>query len=189
VLADLLSRRGQIDADAVVLTTERDTLAYSALAGGDARARKKLEELNKQLARLRDDEAALSAAVVTAQSMVRDAEEALRDAQRVDNGIKALALLDPLKTAGQTIDAAIGQLLQGLDQLRSDVRQLRAWGCHPTSEQSMQVAIRRALESALQAELDVPLHRPAERRDFSDLCRLWGENCLATLRTPDRKAA
>src|SRR5882724_4957700 len=88
VLADLISRRGQIDADVVTLTTERDTLAYSALAGGDARARKRLEDVNRQLARLRDDEAALSAAVTTAQSIVRDAEEALRDAQRVDNGVK-----------------------------------------------------------------------------------------------------
>jgi hypothetical protein len=179
--AELLTRRGQIDADHVALTTERDGLAFSAMTG-DPVAKKQLDGLHKRLVGLRDDEASLSAAIATASELVTHAEDELNALQRVDGATKALALLDPLAADGQAADDAAHAFLQAIDRIRSNLRQLRSLGTHPVGEKIMDIDIRRAIEAMFQSELGTELQRPSARRNLSDLCRLWGENVLTQMR-------
>jgi hypothetical protein len=182
LLAGLITKRAKCDEDAVILTEERESCAFGAHTGDDV-ARRRLASINKQFTALKLDEESIAAAIVESHLRVSMAEQALRDAIAVTNGVKALELITPLLRTGATIDLAIGQVVQGVAQFRSEVRQLRSLGAHPASEEAMRSAIRRALEAAFAGELEVPSQRPDARRSFGDIARLWTENVRNVIRS------
>lgn len=187
-LALFISHKADHEKKVAALGRERAELSYEAHKGCP-KSRKRLDQLHLEAAKADSEQLSLGSAISAAHVRVSDAESALRDARRREDGLVALALLAPLTDAGSAVDDAVVQLLQGLDRLRSTVRELRSLGCHPASEAAMRVAIKVALESALSDELDVPLHRPSERRAFADLSRLWAANCRTAIGRTEEEAA
>jgi hypothetical protein len=175
-LADLITKRGKIDEEGVILVEQRETLAFDAHCG-NATARRKLDNLNQQLSKLRLDEESLQSAIATAHLRVSEAEQALRQAQSAANASAAQALCPLLLEHGVAADAAVAELTEALDGIRDTIRQLRQLGVHAVNERSMALALKQALENALIVEgLDVPLHPPHQRRGFGQLVTVWLRN-------------
>jgi hypothetical protein len=188
-LASFIDKRALHEKKLAQLGRARSELAFDAHRG-DGKARKRLDALHLEAAKADSEFLSLDSAIAEAHVRVSSAEELLRQAQTAANATTAATLLEPLEADGQLVDRLIAQLLQGLDQLRSDVRTLRSLGAHPCSEAAMRVAINRALESALSSEMaDLPLHRPSERKSFSELARLWIANCRTVLGKHEQEAA
>jgi chromosome segregation ATPase len=193
-LNDLIVRRNNIDGATLKLQSERDSLAYAALTGDD-KAQRHITSIRTQLAKLRDTEIELAAAISTAHTYVSSAEVELRQAQQASNAVAAQKLLPALLEHGVAGDAAIVELREALAGIRDTIRDLRTLGHHAVNERVMQLAIKTALEVALIDEgLAVPLHQPSLRRSLTQLAGSWVANVESqqlahTLQNPTTEAA
>jgi hypothetical protein len=187
-LNDLINRRRSIDVDAVALGRERDAIAFDALTTTDAKAQRRLADVRKRLAALRDDEAELDAAIHTAGARVAFAEEALRDAVDAQKARGALSHLHDLKAGGTRLDACVDALLREYALFQHTCRAIRSLGAGFPGEGLMRVALRRALASRLAAtDLELDSVNPQQLYGFEALVDIWatGVTKWAAERLPD----
>jgi hypothetical protein len=144
------------------ISAERDASAYSAHAGGDAKARKRLNELTDEALRQGHEMASLEAALKTARQHLAEAEHAEATAADRQRAKQAQALAEKI---GARMKRAHASLSNGFDELAAaerELSELHQTGLTHLSHQSFRVNVVIALKSLLRS---LPV---TYRRDFAD---------------------
>ena len=185
-LADAKSRQDQVE-------SELKEIAFAAHTG-EADARKRLERLHADTAKISAEVLSLEAAVVEAKRRVREAEAAESDDVARAKAERALALLEDFTKRGAELDEALGAFLGKYAALTADFHKLDALGYAPTTFALVKSNMQAAAATALQfTELRQAFLAPNERRNFVTVIEGWGRNvrmrATARLNAKTAKAA
>jgi hypothetical protein len=174
VLADLQAKRDQSVADGHKLGEERARIAFQAHTG-DKGARRRLDEVNLEIARLESDRSGLDSAIAEANSRVQQAQAAeasAADRQRAKQAQTVAAQI------GARLKRAHASLSNGFDELAAaerELSELHALGVTHPNHAAFRVNAVLALKTLLR-------RLPAGwRRDFADRIELGHSERLTLL--------
>jgi hypothetical protein len=176
VLSGLRQKREAAVARGVVLGEERTTLAFAAHADDDAKARKRLDEINRESAlgdsELRSIDAALSeGAKRLAAAQAVEAREADRERAR-----EILAVTERMKAAGMALDHALEVLVAAGEDVHAATDALHMLGCPtPTGQQLLSFG-ERVIRGAVQKTIwsrAIERLAPGEHTSFSRVIDGW----------------
>jgi hypothetical protein len=144
---------------------------------GEAAARKKLDELNKQGIAVGLEIQSLEVAVSIARGKLADARADADDGVARDHARRALALLDDFAKRGDELQQALDRFVAKYGDLTNDFKLLEAIGYPPTNYPLIRVNMRAAMLTALMvSDLKVEHLAPNERRGFRDVIEGWANN-------------
>jgi hypothetical protein len=176
VLSGLRQKRDAAVARGVALGEERTTLAFAAHADDDAKARKRLDEINREAAlgdsELRSIDAAIGEATKRlAAAQAVEAREAERQRAR-----EVLAVTERMKAAGQAIDDALAVLVAAGEDVHAAADALHMLGCpSPTGQQLLSFG-ERVIRGAVQKTMwsrAIERLAPGEHTSFSRVIDGW----------------
>jgi hypothetical protein len=182
-LADLETRRSEVDARKSRLDGERHALSYDAMVkpGGAAATR-------LQLATVKSVEAGtelenLNSAIVAAKQHVLTAQDATASERRRQDARDARQKLAEMRAAGLAANAALDDFIAALGRFEKIGDALRHSGVPGMPSVSLaRVATRRALDSMLMPiGLQSQLLGPSERRDLAGLVQVWAAQIEAQI--------
>ena len=185
-LADAKSRHDEAQSEA----TE---IAFAACTG-EADAKRRLDRLHSDIAKISAEVFSLGAAIIEARRRVREAEASEADDVARAKAERALALLEEFGKRGAELDEALTAFLAKWEALKSDVRQLEALGYSPSTPPLTAKNMQSAVATKLQfTELRQAFLAPHERRNFVDVIEGWGRSVRmraeARLKAKTAKAA
>lgn len=183
-LADAKSRHDEAESEA-------KEIAFAACTG-EPDAKKRLERLHAETAKIGAEIISLGAAVVEARRRVAEALAAETDAAQIAKANGALALLADFEKRGAKLDAALAAFLAEYAALTSDFHKLDAIGYAPATFPLVKSSMSAAVASALMfTDLRQSFPAPHERRNFVDCIAGWGRNVRlrATARLNAKTAA
>jgi predicted glycosyl hydrolase (DUF1957 family) len=176
-LAALEDKRKQLVQKATELADERQRISFAAHAGGDAKARKRLDEINAATVSHGSEMESIQAAIVEASRRV---EAARHDAAIAADREAASELAEQWKLFvehAKALDKALAGVTEHGHALEAILTQVNALGAASPSRAQLDSLGARALMSALQktpwAREFSPI-APNERRTFSALVESWG---------------
>jgi hypothetical protein len=175
-IADLERKRVAANEAGRALADEQAAIAFSAHADGDAKAHKRLDEVNASLAKHGFEVASIDAAIKQAQAKLHEAERA--EAQRVDaeRQAKAQAVAQRMIERAKTTDAALKAAVEGLIGMKQDVDELHLLGCAKPTWMQFQtmgwLALQTAMGQTQWADRIDPVP-PGQRTTFTDFVRAW----------------
>jgi hypothetical protein len=150
ILTELRGRREAAIGRGVALGEERTQLAFGAHALGDAKARRRLDEINREAALHESELRSLGAAIAEAEKRRAAAE---RDAAQEEDRKAARRLrtvAQRMKQRGKNLDAALAIVIDELVGLKTDVDEIhRFCGLQFPSHQQRDVFSYHALLTAL----------------------------------------
>jgi DNA polymerase III gamma/tau subunit len=175
-LADLEQKLADARARHDEAQSEAKEIAFAAHTG-EADARKRLDRLHAESAKIAAEVLSLEAAIVEARRRVDAALAAESDDIARDKAERAIALLDAFAKRGAELDAALGAFLERYADLTRDVRQLEALGYSPSTSALIAKNMQSAVATKLQfTELRQAFLAPHERRNFVDVIEGWGRS-------------
>ena len=141
---DLRDRIIAIEGHVLELEGERSELSYAAMFERDAKAAKRVGEINTELARLASETTVLRAAIAEADR--RDAATAAeqRDTTERGNAERALALLDSFAKRGAALDAKFDVAIAEYAGLCGEFKELEKLGFSPTTYRMVAITMRTA---------------------------------------------
>ena len=172
VLNNLRAKRDALVAHGVELGEERTTLAFAAHADDDAKARKRLDEINRESAlgdsELRSIDAALSEG---AKRLAAAQAVEARDAER-QRAREVRAVAERMKAAGIALADALEVLVAAGDDLHKMTDAIHRLGVQsPTGQQILSLgerAIRSAIQETIWARC-IERVGPLERMNFASI--------------------
>jgi hypothetical protein len=177
VVADLTAKLAATADRGTALAAERDEIAFAAHVDSDAKARKRLDVINAEIAGLGSEAAGINAALVVAGRKVTEAAGAADAEAERQKARKALKLGEQMKDSARACGKSAEAFFAHFAALRGTMHELQMFGATP-SINLFDSACRRALASSsvgsrLQLE---PLLGPSDRRSFEELADRWAEN-------------
>jgi hypothetical protein len=185
-IARLEGKRSELLARGTELATIRASVAYKALNDGDATARTKLDQVNKETAEHGAEVASLDAALITARQKLEAAKQ--HEAKAADRE-RATALRQALKRFvehGAGVDAALEVLIESTVGMQDTLTAMHRCGSSFPSDAQLQSLGGRVLLGALGK---TPFRRnfetlpPLERdRTMSMIVRQWSDTVERAIR-------
>jgi hypothetical protein len=178
VLNNLRAKRDALVAHGIELGGERAKLAFAAHAAGDAKAKKRLDEINRESA-LHDSELrSLDAAISEATARVAAAQAAeAREAER-QTATELRSAIARLREAAAAADTGLAQFIAAGDLMRTALDQIHdAGAAHPNHQQLLTMgerAIRTAIAKTVWARC-VERLPPNERISFAHSVDEWSK--------------
>ena len=175
VLAKLQGMRDNVVRHGTELSDERANVALAAMTG-DAKARKRLDAINAELATQHGELESIDAALRTAGERLADAQ---RDAAAEIERNKAIAMREVLAEFAEcavSLDEALIALGEEGDALRVTIRKLRELGCDFPTDAQISVLGLQCVQTALMQtpwKREFPHLAPKDRRTFGALCGEW----------------
>jgi hypothetical protein len=150
ILRDLRAKREGAVGRGVALGEERTQLAFGAHALGDAKSRKRLDEINRESA-LHDSELrSLDAAIAEAEKRRAAAERAAAQEEDRKGARRLRTVVQRMKQRGKNLDAALAIVIDELVGLEADVNEIhRFCGSQFPSHQQRDVFSYHALLTVL----------------------------------------
>jgi hypothetical protein len=167
----------------VILFAEREAISFDAVVERQKSAIKRLEEINSELAALRDSNATLNAALREARRReTAAAAEKSAEAAR-DRAAEAEPIGKRLAERGATIDAAIKTCIENIQGMREDLEVLARLGMPVPSRDLVRVNLNRAWDT-MTASLDKtrPMS-PVQRTGYDRLAKAWSAPVLTLIST------
>jgi TolA-binding protein len=178
ILAGLRSKQVEAETHAARLVERRKGVAFLAYTGDEA-ARKRLDELNNQIAANNGEIESLKAATVQAEERLAESQQ--REAEQIERE-RERSLGERtrnLRASAVELDAAAKLLVEKYTAFRKDAGALRALGVARLNDDLVSNATRRALHAYLQGT-DLTLERlaPNQRYTFAWLVESWTAGIL-----------
>jgi hypothetical protein len=181
---DLRDRIIAIEGHILELEGERSELSYAAMFERDAKAAKRVGEINTELARLGNETVVLNAALDEAGRRDAAAKAAERDGQERDNATKALALLDTFAQRGAALDEWFDKMIAEYTALCSEFRELEKLGFSPTTYRMVAITMRTAMLTKLMGtDLKIQHLAPGDRKTFQGAIESWSAAARARAET------
>jgi hypothetical protein len=191
---DLRGQLAAVEGRQIELVAERDEISYGAIVEGDAKAVKRLAEINSELGNITNQTASLTAALReagrrTAAASAAEAEEGER--LRAE---RAAPIVERLALRGQALDAALQCYVENFVAAQREIDQLIGMGIPMTTRSLTMINMDNAHDSAMLA-FGNRNARPVRvrRRTFTELVDGWclpPRNWIANkLTTTAQKAA
>jgi hypothetical protein len=175
VVSELTAKHAAALAQGRALADERRAIAFRAHTG-DAKARKRLDEINFEDAVCCRDVASLAVAVAEGQQRQAEARQAAAiDAQhaRANEVLKCLA---GIRGHGVDLDKLACKLVNSVAEFRREILDLRKLGIDRPDIVTIDTNFRRALRSALMATpMQIDHLAPHQRTSFAALVDRWAE--------------
>jgi chromosome segregation ATPase len=195
IIDDLRARLASIEDAQNELLAERDDgeIAFSAHVEGDAKAIKRLAEINAELGRLQGEASTVGAALAEAARREMQArDQDLAERRRAD-GEQAETILAETEKLAAAMDAAMVSLKAAAVDFQDKMLAIRRLSGAGPQHTAIRVHLARALSSGL---MGLPQHpdllAPNERRSVTELTTAWAtqvRNRIATIiETPARAA-
>jgi hypothetical protein len=179
VLNNLRQKREVLVARGVELSEQRTKLAFAAHAGDEAKARKQLDEINREAALHGSELHSLDAAIAEAGTRVERAQQAEAQKAARERAAEAQKLVRELGECFPYLDCKLAEAATALVAIEKGFAQLRALGIGPSDAQ-VRLNVTRALETWAH-RLPRSWHEhlrdglkflaPLERRTFSEYWR------------------
>jgi hypothetical protein len=163
------------EARAADLTAERQRISFAAHTD-DPVARKRLSELHSEISEHGSEMASIEAAIVEAETRVKQAEAAAARALEHQRARETLAKVDDLACLAAGCDTALRNFLLAYDRFEKLAVTIGAVAGRP-DRPIIRVLSQKALHTALFGHKDVFDTRhlaPAERLSFADAAAGWG---------------
>jgi hypothetical protein len=173
---DLEAKRALLIERGAKLADERRAIAYDAHADGDAKARKRLDQVNAEVATHASELASLDDAIEAAHARAAAAIADVEREKERENALALRAVVNEFAECGRALDAALDQLVAASDQLREHVDRIHALGVNSPSHEQVEVLGYQALLTALnRTRWDRRFERlaPNQRRTFEKLVEGW----------------
>jgi len=179
-IALLQGKLGEIEERQHILVAEREELSYSALVDGDAKAKKRLDQIGHDLALIDHEAQAIKCAAVEAGRRAEAAEDAARQGYERDRARRALDLIANVPALAASMDRAAVTLFTGFAELRAVFIELNSLGCARPTVMAIDVACKRALAAASTGtRLEIERLAPSERKSFAESTAPWIEGITA----------
>jgi hypothetical protein len=178
---ELRTRAAAAEGRKLELAAEREELAFQALIAGDAKARKRLDDIETELHRLDHELATIGAALAEAGRRAEAATAEERAAAERKRAAEAEPIARRLEARGQAMDRALMTYVTHFKAIQSDLDELQALGVPVPSRTLVEVNSHRAHDTAL-ASLGDKFIRPVpplQRHSFDKLLRGWAGPALA----------
>src|SRR5271166_613113 len=146
---DLRGRIGEIEGRKLELGGERDEIAYKAHVERDAKAAKRLAEINVEFVHLDNEIASLNAALAEAGRRAEAATAAERAEAERQRAEKAAPLVQRLEALGATMDQATATYVAGFREIEKLFNELERLGVPTPSRALVSVNMNKAHDSAL----------------------------------------
>ena len=196
VITTLEDKRKELVQRATELADERNRIAFGAHVDGDAKARKRLDAINTELATMASEQASYEGAITEANARlaIAQADEALAaDRAQAEQLKSALA---EFKETGHEIDLAFQDLAAHAADLQKILDRIHQAGCSVPSSEQLRVLGEICARTALMKtpwSRAVEIVPPTQRRDFKSLIDGWAaqieNNIAARLGTKQEEAA
>jgi hypothetical protein len=174
----LQAKRDALETRKLMAEAERDSCAYDAYTG-DAKAKAKLAEVNREIVGIDAELASLAAAIRTAEAKVIEAQGVEQAAAEKRKAERALELDTQASALAATLDETAHQLFEHFAAFRAVMVELHRLGAVPNTE-LVDSACRRALTAAASgSRLQIGHLPPNERHTFSELATRWSEGISA----------
>jgi chromosome segregation ATPase len=175
-LADLEAKLADARARHDEAQSEAKEIAFAAHTG-EADAKRRLDRLHADAAKISSEVLSLEAAIVEARRRVNEALAAESDDVARDKAEQALALLDDFAKRGAELDAALDDFLAKYGSMMADISKFDSLGYAP----STRALITKNMQSAVATKLQfTPLRQsfpaPHERRNFVEVIEGWGRS-------------
>lgn len=187
VLASLEAKRFAAEGVRERLAQERAAIAYAAHTGGDAKARKRLDEVNAESAKLGGELASIGEAIAEAKARVKMAKaDADREIVAAQAG-RALEISVTVKGRTAKMDTLLAAFFSEASALKTDLDALHALGCtHPNHGQLQSLGERALKTAAMESPFKIEHLAPRERRNFGEIgeafsaqIERWADACGA----------
>ena len=179
-LALLQGKLGDLEEKQKILVAEREEISYSALVDGDAKAKKRLDQIGHDLALIDHEAQTIRAAAVEAGRRAELAEDAARQGYERDRARKALELIGKVPALAHGMDKAAQKLFADFTELRGLFITLNSLGVTRPTVMIVDVACKRALSAASTAtRLEIERLAPSERKTFVESTAPWVEGVEA----------
>jgi hypothetical protein len=191
VLLDLETKLADARAHYDEAQSEAKEIAFAACTG-EADARKRLDRLHIETAKISAEISSLEAALVEARRRVAGALASETDAAQLAKAQQAMEMVDAFTKRGAELDAALAAFLNEYAAMTADFYKLEGLGYAPTTWALVKMNMSRAVASALMfTDLRQAFLAPHERRNFVAVVEGWGRNVRmrATARLNSKAAA
>jgi hypothetical protein len=176
ILADLEQKLADAKSRHDETQTEAKEIAFAACTG-EADARKRLDRLHIETAKISAEISSLEAALVEARRRVAEALASETDAAQLAKAQQAMEMVDAFTKRGAELDAALAAFLNEYAAMTADFYKLEGLGYAPTTWALVKMNMSRAVSTALQfTELRQAFLAPHERRNFVTVVEGWGRN-------------
>jgi hypothetical protein len=180
-LAELETKRREIEARQIANTQEREEIAYEAMTG-DPKARKRLDQLNREAAAVGLEMTNAESAIATARRRLSAADDAAARAVVRERAEAARPHVKRLREAGKRAKAALRALAEAVGEIESTMTELRGKVPQVPSHGLARVNVRRAISSELSlSRLEPMVLLPSQRVDFDTLIARYAEGIEQTI--------
>lgn len=190
-ITDLRTKLGAAEGRQVELNAEILEVSYGAHTGV-AKDRKRLTEINDELARLAPEVTSLTAAMAEATRRETQARDAEISARRRADMEQADKIMLEAETLAATMDAAMSSLKAAAVDLQDKMATIRRLSGAGPQHTAIRVHLARAISSGL---MGLPQHpdllAPNERHSVAELTTAWAaqvRNVIATVETAAKAA-
>jgi chromosome segregation ATPase len=187
ILDDLRGKRGAAEQRQMELDSEIEEISFAAHTG-DAKAKKRLDEITNELSHLATEIKSTTAALAEgARRQLQEREEEM-SAQRRADAEKAETVMAEVEKLAAAIDAAMASLKAAAVDFQNKMEMARRLSGAGPQHQAIKVLLARAISAGL---MGLPQHpdllAPNERRSVTELTTAWAQqvrNRIATINEP-----
>jgi hypothetical protein len=172
-IAGLQKQINETELKEAALFAERSQISFEAVVERRRPAIARLAEVNGEIAALRDQGAALAAAMAEAKKREAAAAHAAAAEAERERARKAAPIAQRLAERGAVIDAASRAYNENVEGIREDVALLARLGVPVPSHDLVRVNLNRAHDTATAALDKTRPMSPAQRTGFDRLSKSW----------------
>lgn len=199
-IATLEDKRKHLNQRAIELADERNKIAFGAHVENDAKARKRLDAINLELATMASEQSSVDAALVEAQSRLAIAKQAeARTADRT-NAEALRGKLARFVELGLLVDDAIWDAATSINEMVKTLDEMHQLGAASPTNEQFRVNGTMALKTMLQNlpqlwanDFDFQRLAPNQKKTFKSLAEGWQaiieQNINARLGTEQKEEA
>jgi hypothetical protein len=176
-LANLEDKRQHLIQKATELADERQRISFAAHAGGDKKARQRLDEINVATASHQSEMASIEAAINEGQARLASVQreaDAVADRERA---IKARDLVKKLVECGQELDNALADAVAWSQDMQTTLREMHHLGFANPTDAQLKVAGEFAIKAALMKmgpwDRSFEFLPPGRRTTFVQVVAAW----------------
>lgn len=156
------------------LTIERRSISFKAHTG-DAGARKRLTEINLEMATISSEIASFIEAIGEGKVQLANAQEVAAREKLKQQGFEVQQRMKEFRKHGRELDRMVTQLVERYQQFEAEIRGITTdFGIARPDPSLVRIGCKRALIAALMATpLELQHLAPSERHTFSQLIGGW----------------
>ncbi len=185
-VAELMRKRDKTTEHWENLSAERSAISYAALAENDEKAKRRLEQINADGAKVNAELESIDAAIRVAKERVQVAEAQAQKANDRDKAKEVRKLLVEALKLTEEMDKAFEVVVAGSSRLRDITYALNAAGCGNPNHSQVNVLGALAVRTFLGRTIwnrDFELVPPPSRTSFGKLMSGWAQAIERNIRT------